>query len=300
MKRIFGAIVMCFILFAFTPAQGAITWWADYEQFQYRVDPNGGVFHYNPGSYFSPAGYSNNTVSSPTGSFTSKATGNLIEFVGHPVTPPASIQMRGEAQGSDLVNGLMVKAFAGIYPIDLTAQHGVDVSQIVSSFITRRFEVSSPGTYPLIADLTGLNGINFDSFFVNSLYQASYTVNGEVRLEAFTGLPTSPTSLGWGSGTVIHLDETTTHGEISVDLIKETPLHAAVWYQLTTVLTLTTDLVNTDWATVQGPISGDFHLGAQGAPIVLTASVPIPGSALLLFSGLGGLTMLRFRRRKGE
>lgn len=303
MKKFLTAMAVCFLLFGFSQAQASLVWvqdamgnTKDYNQYNYQVIANGGNFLYD-GNYFH--------TSSQTGSATSFA-GTVKKVVPEFVNYPGSINMIGTAHGESYYEGLTVYGSAVIDQTNLTASHGVDIAQEISSVITRRFTIGETGLYNLKADLLG--SINFSSFGVPySNYWADYGVTGSVTLEALTGdeLSGSVNNLGYVVEP-ISLSDTDMHELLEVELFPQID-GKDVTYQLKASLYLQTDVHNTmAFFYTSGDISGygDWMLGDENNPLTLNATVtpvPIPGSLILLFSGLSGL--LAFSRRrlaKGE
>lgn len=300
MKKIVTIMAVGVILLGFSPAQAALTWLADYYEFNYDVSKNGGGFFNWTYGHFQPSLVDIDKVTNTgggSGLFTGTARGEVDGFAGI----PGSMNMIGTARGESSSLGSSVYGSAAILPAGLTSDHMVDVDQAVTSWISRRFTVDGPGLYTLSADLFG--SVSFPIFGdPDSKYHGFYSVEGTVSIEAFKGSGGAITSLG-AVGETITLSDAFTHDDLDVELYKQIG-GEDVFYQLAVVLNLTTDLQNFDWSSYMstGDISGfsEWLLGEEGAPLQLSAEisqVPLPGSVLLLISGLGGLAVSRIRHR---
>jgi hypothetical protein len=309
MKTLLLTILTAGALLLGPSGAAALSWLGDYNQFVYSVA--------NDGVCFSTAGYINSNIgaddslSSGYGdSFTGTAWGEANLYTGF----PGSMSMIGMARGASGAEGITVYGATGILQDGLTTDHGIDVTQNITSTITRRFTVADTAGYRIRADLDGT--VAFQTFAGDSYYYGTYDFTSlsaptVVSLEAYADINGSITQLGVMGHTMV-LDENNRSQEMTVTLSPQINGNDVSYYQLTAALNISTDVQNYrqfDWYVHPDGISqyGDWLIGATGpdagnpgSTMALSATVsaaPIPGSVLLMLSGLGGLACIRRRFR---
>ena len=309
MKKITMVLAVGFVLLMFTQSHAAIVWQeahggGDYYKFAYNVNKNGGWFCDFPIQQMA------NVTDSDYNS-------NIPGYAGDYGTPSSSsngpyplegkIQMNAYAQGPDNgitpANGAEVKGYANITLNQFNSDHGVNVDQNVSTMVNRRFMVTGPGQYAFDAHLSGTEDVDltFSSFLGGSFYGASYDLSGRVSLDGFVLDENGLIVSSLGNVAIFEFNNSIRDDNILVDLIRKTVDGADVIYGLTAFLQIETDLQNFNPAIgLMGDLTGNgpFEVGTADLPFEVSASisqVPLPGSLVLLFSGLGSLAC--FRRR---
>ena len=281
MKGLIRAFLLALIVLASTGAGAAIVWDSPFEAFRYAVEANGGMFYYSPSLYFNSNNHSkdlhyHNPAQGEYASYDETAFGSLIEFDNNPDTIPGEIRMtamaRGPEGGVNPLHGLLVQAFAEVFPVQLGGTHGVDVRQKAVSWITRRFSVDRRGLYAVDARLNGL--VNFNVFDNGDTFKASYAVMGTLTLEKMVEGEVSMLS-----GFPLTLSEDISSLNTEVELVTRDELDRPVSYQLRVILVLETRLVNftpMDWVIPGAIPEASYALGKPDAPMILHAMVYDP------------------------
>lgn len=270
MRRSIMLMVVLVSALSCTAANATIVWEADFYQFRYGVEKNGGVFYRFSSQWFESL-QDVESLSDDPASYSGTASGDLDGF---PDPVPGEIRMRAVAKGPDggvsPPNGLLVKAFSEIVPTGLDISHGVSLDQDVISFVTRRFSVSSNGLYRIEGNLNGL--VNYNDFSNSTDFQSSHSVGGTIELleaplgnwDNARGVAGFPLILGEGTR------------DVSADVT----LAANAKYQFKVVLKIETRLVNLrlqQTPVVMGSIpAGNYKVGEAGSPMAVSAIVYDP------------------------
>lgn len=274
MRRLGVLLILLFCVpLTSLPVNAAIVWEGDFYTFRNDVEKNGGIFYYFPESYMQPNSDTATLYHNPPGSsapYNGTASG---DFDGFPDPVPGEVRVRamakGPAGGVSPPNGLVAQAFTEILPSGLDADHGVDIEQKVLCWVTRRFSVSSDGSYRIDADLNGV--VNFDDFGLEPPFQGSHSVEGTVEL--------LETLNNWGSVRVVEGFPFSVN-EAARNSTAEAILSASAKYQLKIVLNIETNLVNLilgESPTVMGSLpDGSYRVGEVSSPMVLSAIIYDP------------------------
>lgn len=298
-------MAVTFVLMTYSQAHASIVWHNDFQQFNYSVNQNGGVLYEAPTS-FNPAASHTGSITDSTGSYSAQLNCQ------HSSYPLAGIlEMKAGAQGNGTMtspeNGLQVRAYAQMNLNNFNpASQGVDVSQWVFSNVTRNLSVSSAGNYQFSTNLSG--DADFNTFWGNDFFKSSYSVEGQARINKYS-IDSSGNikALGDGDATVeFTLSDTNKTGSTAVSLESQTSEGDDIFYQVVLALTLKTSLQNFSMQyglidpTGNPNFKGPFFLGDESNPMQLDAALapavtatPLPGSLLLLLSGISGLSVFR-------
>lgn len=270
MKSFSMACVCLFaILFSAPPVKAEIVWEGDYYTFRYAVENNGGEFYHFPSSYLVSSSNTEILYSGSGALYSGTASGNLSEF---PDPVPGEIRMQAMAKGPEAgtspVLGLTVQGYAQIVPSGFDEHHGINVTQKVVSWVTRRFHVSGDGTYRFDVDLIG--AVDFNDFGSGGSYQGVHSF-AQTRVELME------TTDNWGSvhavqGFPLYVDEGTR------ERTADATLSASAKYELKVVLIIEARLANYILGGgVTGELpAGDYRIGEPAAPMVLSAIVYDP------------------------
>ena len=246
----------------------AVIWQGEFNQFRYAVDKNGGTFFHGPSFYLNfndlTAAKAYDPSSGENSNLNEQALSTVVEFG----TPPGEIVMRAGAWGPDDVknptDGIRVQAYGEILPSGFDSGHGVQVSQGIISFLTRRFSVDTNGVYPLSASLSGL--VSFNSFTNSASYNASYSfADTSISLEEIIQISPNEIEIYALPGFPLPLNDQIRSRSVNVNF------QTNRIYQLRVVLNLQTNLVNFNFQTgsVSGPITGSYQIGSANAPLIL-------------------------------
>ena len=278
MIRIYAFIILVLSALPLTHVQADILQGPDYYQFRYSVDLNGGTFIYPPGPYFNPGYHETEThyhdpTKGSTADYDAVALGELVEFTAFPGEIRMNAMAKGPDNGINPEDGLRVQAYAEVIPVGLGASHGVDVSQQVVSWISRRFTVAKEGDYTLDAYLNGES--DFDAFDNGITYQATYAVMGEVTLEELVIVGQQVIEIKTVPGFPVELDEDFDSQSIEAHLVVKNEEQQDVTYQLKVVLKLTSRLINFNYGNgqIQGALAGDYQLADENQPFELVTTV---------------------------
>ncbi len=283
--------ILVFMLLSLVNVQAAGLTWSD-TIFTYSasvgVDSFRDPMTYTPGEGAS-AGPFTNITDPPVGTISSVA--NVQ------VTPSsANADLSAGAWGATTANGASASAFASFDLTNLASDEALTATGDAVSWIVRKVTVDSARLYDLHGDFTGT--IDFAAFGLDdSTYHALSTYTGAVRLDEFAVVS--------GSG-IMNLST----WELSIDdmrlgtnMIEDILMRPfdddlnPIYYNLT--VGFTGGGLNVDVSNLQMPFinRGEFpediyQLGNAANPLIINgglAPVPVPGTLLLLLSGLAGL-----------
>ena len=221
------------------------------------------------------------------------------------VTPgSANAALSASAWGGTIEGGASAGAFVSYDLTNLAADEALTYGGEASSWVKRKVTVNSNGLYNLHGNFTGT--IDFNGFYTDSTYHATSSYTGAVKLEEFVIIP--------GTG-LMNLST----WELSIDdmigglnVLENIQIRSAdddsnpIHYYLTVGFSGLEVNVSNLMMPFQnrGPFPENiYELGNASNPLLidgyLTSNVPVPGSLLLLFSGLAGLFgfNLSLRRR---
>jgi hypothetical protein len=208
-----------------------------------------------------------------------------------------------ESGGGVRSDGLFSSGYAEITHSDLTGNNGVSSGQQrVVSDTYRNFIPEGYGTITVSADLSGYTqweALNYDwttdTVGNDLLPYSGYRLQGTVSVT----INSASQGIQVGSLDPIELDNDTLSGSFSFDPAPD----ADLYYLLHVSLLIDTYIQNTDpmygpWFEPAGPIPAELRIGTDLAPMELSAAVsqtpiPIPGSLILLASGIAGLAIRR-------
>jgi len=311
MKKNILVLTLCLIFLAFTQVHAAIYWDGEYQQFYYELgNPKLGTFYQVTPDYFdadigqqvskdegNPAAFADgiSRIHRPLLGSPDYVNDNLIKF---------KAGAKGPDGGVNPENSVQVKGYAEILlHNDFDCQnHGVDLEQSVHTHINRKFSVDD-GTYSINAWMEG-TGVFTEIPDISGNHFAEYDIEGSARL---TGFINGDTLIPLGELLSFNFDEVGTGSE-DIELSSLSEDGDPIYYVLSVGLDLDAILRNawndeitspSDAANFEssslGTIESPFEVGAT---LTETTPIPIPGSLVLLLSGLGGLSVIgrRFKR----
>ncbi len=310
MKKIIIVLALGFVLLMSAQTYAAIVWQearpgGEYYQFSYSVNKNGGWFCDDtiPRAVNVPASDFNTNIPGLAGNY-----GTPASSYNSPWPLAEKIQMNAYAQGPDNgitpANGAEVKGYANITLSEqFNSDHGVQVEQDVSAMVNRRFMVTGSGQYAFNGHLSGPANVDdtFSSFLGGSFYGANYDLSGRASIDGFVLDENGLIISNLGNVATFEFNNFDRNDNTLVDLISKTADDENVMYGLTVYLQIKTSLQNFNpMAGLLGDLTGmgPFDVGTAECPFEVNASisqVPVPGSLVLLFSGLGSLVCLRRR-----
>ena len=289
MFTMFGGILI-FMLLSLSNVHAANLNWSDTD-FTYIAEVYADSFR--PNSYLGSHEGGNVTFTStgsvPDGSIDSEANVAVPSLTG------ATVNLSAGAWGdaTSVVNGASVSAFALFDVTDLALDEALSASGKARSWITRKVTVNSAGFYDLHGIFTGTIGFN----------DSDSTYTGIVRLQEFvsidetglTELDTKQLSIDdmiegknviekiWmrpfdDKGNLIHYNFSTDIGDLNIDISN-----------LMSMVQRTGDFPKDENGL------SIYELGNADDPFVIegwlveSSHVPVPGTLLLLFSGVTGL-----------
>jgi hypothetical protein len=296
-----------FLFFALSPAEASINWGTNgsnpvSDQFNYQVQDSG--LYTNWPAQLGPSLSSGQQVTN-LGGFTGLESGTATaseSLPGLSMSSGASGQQLSTGAGGASVNAYTTANLA----LSDTGQVGVDhAQQTATSFITRTFTVDTSGSYTLNGSASApvsWGGTTTGTATTSSGY------NGAVTLTEISTANGGATSLGtWSLSLNQLLDSNSAHSISNILLVPKDSLGNTVYYTLSVAINGSPgsgisslfNSYNSAYWTFLGAINGTYSAGTAANPVIINGSlsaVPIPGSVILLISGLGSLVVLRRKR----
>ena len=295
----FGAILILMLLSLTNLHAAGLNWGST--DFTYSAEVYADSFRpeMDLGSHEGGAVLYTSTSSEPLGSIDSEANVTISSLTG-----AATVNLSAGAwgDGTSIVNGASASAFVSFNVTDLTDTEALSASGSARSWITKKVTVNSAGFYDLHGIFTGT--IGFSSFYNNPFYYATSSYTGTVKLQEFVNIP--------GNGLML-----SSTNELSIDdMISGANIIENIWmrpfdndgnfiyYNLSTDIgDLDINISNLMMMTIRaGDLGNLYELGNEADPFViegwLVESVPVPGTLLLLFSGVTGLFGFQLSRRR--
>jgi hypothetical protein len=297
MKKNILILTLCLIFLAFTQVHAALIWDGDYT-FKYQVKCNGSnvydVIDGNDPNFGIPA----QTVKGPTPVITDPDPVNSrVRSTSGTDNTGLGMVLKAGAGGSHLADGVKVHAYAEISTTSggVLSPFGVDPdstqTQRVIAFSHRDFYVNTPAMYNLTAQLTG--SINDPEFHNSNFFRADYNWQGGVMLNEYI-YEVDGSVIEQNVLANITLDQLLLGDKIEVvNLRTDDGSGHLVDYKLLPKIGIDSTLYNffEPLGGHMGDITADNigFLGTEAIPLdieVTLAPVPIPGAAILLFSGI--------------
>lgn len=309
MKKNILVLTLCLIFLAFTQVHAALMWDGDFCDFSYQVgNPDNGTF-VQADPYDFKDDIAQIREKSMDGGQDYDSTIRVINLVGDVIRFKGG--SNGPSIGTSPENGLEVQGYAMISFLDgfNYTNHGVYAEQSLGSYVTRRFRVDQEGSYNFNASLGGTFNMpdSFNHSGPGSPYYADYSMTGRASISEFKIAADGYTLLPMGEVASFIWNDGIGSGEEVVSLIPEKD-GLDVLYQLVVGLNMEANVCNSmmDYITTAPDGAPDFVNSALGTsldPLTVTSSVtpvPIPGTLVLFFSGLGSLAIIGRRGKKRQ
>lgn len=260
---------------------------------------NGGNFWY----VNTPPFYSNTQLGTPQSSsnLSIPATETTTETFG---PNPGEIEFYAMGGGGIHADGVVNQAVAQITQTGMDGHHYINAgSQHITSNVQRSFSADPGAQVVVSAEITGIIewiNVNWNSMTGQPIDAsepyAGYQISGIVSL--------LPGSLSGGGVSAdipdpILLDGDNLSGSISFIADADSD----IFYRLVAGFTIDTDVQNLSLQMGPlGPLPDVGSIGAQGDPLLMTTTVsqspvPIPGTIILLLSGVAGLVTIRRHKK---
>lgn len=297
-------VLLCF--FAFNAANAAITW--DNFSFSYAVDENSAdIYNMNMDKYDPVATLAGDTPQSTNTGGETDPVNSRVNSSSPPDSSGLGLQLKAGAGGQHLSNGVRIDG----YVVTSTASGGVlfpyavgsPGSQKVLAWSNRNFHVDGNQAATLFAVAGGVP--NDPGFSEDRFLFADYDWEGGVWLDEIVTLQDVPLVQ---DSLFIDFDDLRNNGpqELLVNLRTQDGNGDPVSYTLRTKLDLESRLLNYDF--LEEFQAGDIPVGDLGSlgtlddPLWIGATididpVPIPGSVILLLSGIASVVGLRKKCR---
>lgn len=293
-----------FLFFALSPAEASINWgtngsYSVSDQFNYQVQDKG--YYVNIPAQFGTSLSAGNTVTN-IGGASGLETGTATA-----TDSQTGLNLTSGAWGSQLSNGASVSAYTtATLALSDTGQVGVDhAQQTATSFITRTFTVDTSGYYNLNGSASA--PVSWGGTTTGTATTSSAN-NGVITLTEISTANAGATTLATYTLSLTQLlDPNSAHSISNILLVPKDGQGNTVYYTLSVAIngnpgsgvsSLFHSYDMTSY-TFLGAINGQFSAGSANNPITVSGSlsaVPIPGSIILLISGLGSLVVLRRKR----
>ncbi len=287
-------LIFGLLLLAFSKADASITWAGD--NFIYIAADTGGI--YFPGLL--PISNGQTQSSSDSDSENSSVATATQSYTGLNMSSAAwGAANQNSAQDSGTAT---VYAYADNNNLALDNQTGVlGAGQNVTSYIDRSFTAGSSGQYLLSATASEPQYFNITS---GAGFVSPIQFTGEVQL--------FQTNLASGTTTLLNSTTFSLSSLVTSTQTFAVNLVAGDSYQLVVALSgvtslggqnspsgLVTSYTNYSATGFLGNLDGSFGAGTAANPVTLAASLspaPVPGSMVLLLSGLGAMVVLKRKR----
>jgi hypothetical protein len=288
------------LFFAFSTAEASIQWGSGQtaDQYNYQVSDSGTYVNVSQQLLTGLSGQQQVTnLGGGSGQENQTATGTDSR---------TGLSMTSGAWGQQLTNGASVSAYSNAtLSLDNTNQGVSSASQNTLSFINRTLTVNTSGLYTLSA--SALAPINWAGTTSGTATTSLGYTGGVTLTEWDTGGGGATAMSAWTLSLTDLLNPNSSHYISNITLRPTDSIGNAIYYTLNVAISGSPgpgtvaqfNNYNMNTFSFLGTINGVFNAGTAGNPITISSSlsaVPIPGSVVLLISGLGSLVVLRRKR----